>query len=58
MKYEITEAQMKTLVDIHDSLFDIAHSRQSDMADATMNVTIVLFGLIQHIEMQDVEDAT
>jgi len=58
MKYEITEAQMKTLVDIHDSLFDIAHSRQSDMENAIMNVTIVLFGLLERIEMQDVEDAT
>ena len=58
MKYEITQKQMDTFCDIYSSLFYITHDDSCDVKTSLKNVHECLYGLLQRIEMQDVEDAT
>jgi uncharacterized protein YicC (UPF0701 family) len=52
MKYEINEQQLNALVEIHNDL----HESAIDGNYAVFNMVLRLRGLIEQIEMQDVED--
>ncbi len=54
LKYEITEQQLSALVEIHNDL----HETALDGNYSVFNIVLRLRGLIEQIEMQDVEDAT
>ena len=58
MKYEINESQLMQLVDIQQQLRSLAGDQWYDGDYAVHRLAINLRGLIEHIEMQDVEDAT
>ena len=59
MKYEITEEQMNELGKIlHDlNRLEVVFSGKNGIG-FMRDTTLRLYGLIQRIEMQDVEDAT
>ena len=57
MKYEITDEQMETLVYLHWRLLDIASTQDNELDNITLtNLAFMLRGLIEHTEMQDIED--
>ena len=58
MKYEITQSQLMQLVDVQQKLMSLAGDQWYDGDYAVYSLGITMRGLIEQIEMQDVEDAT
>jgi hypothetical protein len=58
MKYEITQSQLMQLVDVQQQLRSLAGDQWYDGDYAVYRLAITMRGLIEQIEMQDVEDAT
>jgi hypothetical protein len=58
MKYEITESQLMQLLDMHQELKSLAGDQWYDGNYAVYRLALKMRGIVETIEMQDVEDAT
>ena len=58
MKYEITESQLMQLLDMHQELKSLAGDQWYDGTYAVYRLALKMRGIVETIEMQDVEDAT